>query len=294
MSSSPCSGHTRLMEHALTADEYEQLTVDLIERLATNWDGATTRLDSQVTMHGHATNKRVDVLWEGFVDGRPFRMIFECKRHQRPVNQDVLHTFRSVLDDIDDGIPTLGVLVSLSGYQLGARRIADTYGIVVLELRQPTATDVSGRVTQIRLTAIARTPYVEDVAFDWSADPAFPGPNGDFTGSLDDFSLGIGNGAPVSLADLLLQGELASFDAPPTGDRDVRRDFVEPVSVLLRGKLVGHVRAISGRVGERQHESLMSVGPGHSGIEYLLKNTLNGVNVWFTPDRTYMSPGTDT
>lgn len=277
------------MDELNDADAYEALTVDLIERLTDMWGGATSRLERQVLMRGRATSKVVDVLWEGLIDGAPFRMIFECKKHKRALNQDFLHGFRSVLDDLDDGtLPTLGVLVALNGYQLGARRIADTYGIAVLEMRPPTAGDVRGLLTQIRFTALVRAPYVEDVAFDWCTSGDAAGHSeGYYSGTLADFTVQSCEDAPVGLADLLLENELSTLDAPPTADRVVRREFAQPVSVLLRGERLGDVRAISGRVGELEHESLMSVGPGYKGVEYLLKNSLNGVSVWFTRDRTY-------
>jgi hypothetical protein len=55
----------------------------------------------------------------------------------RPTDQQqALHGWRSVVDDVGEaGIETIGVMVTTAGYQSGAQRVADSYGIVILELR---------------------------------------------------------------------------------------------------------------------------------------------------------------
>ncbi|GMA85879.1 hypothetical protein GCM10025868_11290 [Angustibacter aerolatus] len=61
------------------------------------------------------------------------RVLFECKHYKRKVDQGKLHAFRSVLDDIQDAVPTYGVFVTTVGYQSGASSLPETYGLTVLE-----------------------------------------------------------------------------------------------------------------------------------------------------------------
>jgi len=44
-----------------------------------------------------------------------------------------------------------GVMVTTTGYQKGAKAVADTYGIVITELRAPTDDDLQGRAVEVHL-----------------------------------------------------------------------------------------------------------------------------------------------
>lgn len=55
-------------------------------------------------------------------------------------------------------------MVTTVGYQRGAKRIAETYGGLVLELREPTPVELDNRVMSINLTMNFVVPVVTDVA----------------------------------------------------------------------------------------------------------------------------------
>ena len=60
-----------------------------------------------------------------------------------------------MIDDISDGIQTTGVMVTRTGYQAGAKRVADTYGLIVVELRVPTPEDTRDRLLKVRVEVVA-------------------------------------------------------------------------------------------------------------------------------------------
>src|ERR1035437_3235691 len=51
-------------------------------------------------------------------------------------------------------------MVTTTGYQSGAQRVADTYGIVILELRAPTERDLANRWRSARIELVSRMPQV--------------------------------------------------------------------------------------------------------------------------------------
>lgn len=68
------------------------------------------------------------------------------------------------MDDVTEAdVPTFGVMVTTTGYQSGARNVADTYGIVILELRQPTDVDLADRVLEVNIMVEFRIPRVVDL-----------------------------------------------------------------------------------------------------------------------------------
>ena len=145
------------------SDEYELLTRELAEHLASFFGVLTTRCERNVRLKGRSTTNQIDVLWEGRIDDQPHRIICECKHHSRPVDQGRLHAFRSVVDDVATDVPTTGVFVTTQGYQSGALDVATTYDLVVLVVRPPKDQDLAGRLTRIDLAVTLRTEVVREV-----------------------------------------------------------------------------------------------------------------------------------
>jgi hypothetical protein len=109
---------------------YEQLTEELVGPLGSAHGITTLRLERDVLLRGHATHNRIDVLWEfRLASSQLVRILFECRSYARRINQQALHSWRSVVDDAaEPGIETIGVMVTTTGYQSGAQRVADSYG----------------------------------------------------------------------------------------------------------------------------------------------------------------------
>lgn len=261
--------------------EYELLTRELAEALARYFGVLTDKCVHDERMRGRATPNQIDVLWEGRLDGQRHRIVFECKHHKRPITQGLLHAFRSVLDDISDDVPTTGVFVSTNGYQSGAKSVASTYGIVVLELRPPQDRDLEGRLTQINLSFTLRCEVVrevqvvveelEQVSGSLPVDPSLTW-------------IDRPDGSSSTLRAVLTAGENSPLGIPPTPPHRVVRRF-EPGTILRTedGQRVA-IRAIIGVVGDSDSTSTATIGPGADGIAHILRDALTGATVWFEKD----------
>jgi hypothetical protein len=266
---------------------YEELTLSLVARLAERAPVTTTRLERDVELRGLATVNRVDVLWE-FSDGagRPMRVAFECRSYKRPINQQALHSWRSVVDDVSTpGTPTVGVMVTRAGYQSGARRVAETYGVIILELRNPDPRDLHGRLSAIHVTMEARTPAIRDLRIDstdYLGDEAADTIT--ITSSLEDLELVAEAGERVSVVDALLAGELDPIDGEPTPFHLVTRTYEPPIVMLHLGRPLVRVKSITATVGETAAAPTAFIVGGLEDVAYMLKETLGGRRVWFAAD----------
>jgi restriction endonuclease len=208
---------------------YQELTEELMRRLGAT-DGITTlRLEREVPVSGRANDNCIDVLWEvEGVSGERVRLLFECRSYKRRINQQALHSWRSIVDDVSErGVETIGVMVTTTGYQSGAQRVADTYGIVILELRAPTARDLANRWRSARIELVCRMPQVTDLTV--SATEQL-GPDASVNGALGEFVLDFEDGTSELLMDHLLRGELASIEEPPTAAEPAARQFAMSTS----------------------------------------------------------------
>lgn len=268
---------------------YEEVTEELIGRLGAANGVTTLGLKRDVLLGGRATHNRIDVLWEfERASGQRVRVLFECRSYARRINQQALHSWRSVVDDVaEPGIETIGVMVTTTGYQSGAQRVADSYGIGILELRVPTERDLANRVHAIRLEFVARTPQVRDVAIDAIEQL---GEDSTVSGALGEFVLNFEDGTRELLMDHLLRGELAPLAEPPTKPHRVTRTFASPVLLRHGEKSLARVVAIRATVGEVQGAPAV-VEETAAEIAWMLVDTLTGSHAWFAVDgRIWQTP----
>ena len=268
---------------------YEDLTQELMGRVGAADGVSTVRLERNVPLKGHATENKIDVLWE-FRDQADhlIRLIFECRSYKRRITQQALHSWRSIVDDVaEPDIDTIGVMVTTQGYQAGAQRVADTYGIVICELRAPNEADLAGRVHTVRIQFVPRLPQVTDL--DVKATEKL-GPDVDFNGPLGEFFLDLEDGTTEALGDLLLRGELASLKEPPTVLHRVTRSFSSPAVLRHLAKPIARVSEISATVSEVESApTIIETGMGR--VAWMLGNTLTGSRIWFAEDgRIWQTP----
>jgi hypothetical protein len=262
---------------------YEEVTADLVRRLGSANGITTLRLERDVLLSGRATDNRIDVLWEfQRASSQPVRVLFECRSYARRINQQALHSWRSVVDDVaEPGVETIGVMVTTTGYQSGAQRVADSYGIVILELRTPTEQDLANRWRSVRVDFVARMPQVSDLAVDVTEQL---GPDASVHGALGEFFLDFEDGSSERLMDHVLRGELASLEEPPTEPHPVRRTFATPVLLRHGREPVARVVAIRATVSET-----------HAAPIVMRRQLQRSRGCWLTPSRavTPGSPPTD-
>jgi hypothetical protein len=121
---------------------YALLTRAIFEEFLRQETANTISVEHDVMLKGRSANHRIDVSWEFEVGGIKYRTLVQCRDLATPVDQGELLKFKAVLDDIP-GQPR-GVFVTRAGYQSGALDVAKSNGIIVYELRQPTARDFGG------------------------------------------------------------------------------------------------------------------------------------------------------
>lgn len=272
-------------------EEYEELTREIAVALADHFGDATQRCERDVKLQGRATRHQVDVLWEGTIDGEFRRLIFECKHYTRAVDQGLLLGFHGTLGDVADDVRTDGVFVTTKGYQVGARAVAETYGIKVVELREPTAKDTAGRVTAIDFEIKMRVPVAED--YQVQVHPTADVPDGGTVALWSDAPLLFPDGTEVPLNEFVLMGEVGLPGAEPAPMHAVMKPV--PSGTRLRAGEPDRdllVTAVGARVGEQEVVVSNRVGPGGDGIAHVLRDALDDATVWFARDgKIYTTSG---
>jgi len=268
---------------SMDSTEYEKLTRLLVDRIAQRSPVTTTRLEHNVVLQGRATPHQVDVLWEFTTASEvPHRIIFECRHKGRNLEQNDALAFRGVVDEVGyDSVPTTGVMVHLTGYQRGAKKVADTYGVIILELRNPNDKDVAGRLMAIQVSFSARMPVVKDLYLDVSEklSDALEVPVLNYSLEVED-----AGGQRSSVMDLIKEGEINSLEDEVTPLHRVTRTFDPPAILMANGEPVAKVRALSATVGEEQSDLYDFTVGGRERLAWMVKDTLGGARAWFTED----------
>lgn len=273
------------------SDAYEELTRTLYGRIAALHGVTTLRLDHDVRVPGKATSHQVDVLWQ-FIEpetGITRTVLLECRNYASTINQGKLLSFKGVLDDIaayerDDGVhEPHGVMVTLTGYQVGARRVADTWGIDVVELRAPLAKDLEGRLSEIVLTVTIRTPSVTDLTIQLATPDEVADLGAGVEGRNWDFDIEYDDARRERLLDVLLNGELNDLGEAPRAEHRVVRLFDPPARLWIGDVPITTFVAAAATVGESEATSTIAVG-GRAYIAYLMRDALSGERTWFAGD----------
>lgn len=118
-----------------TNTEYEKFTRELCERLALYKGLLSSTVQHNVKLKGKSGfEHQVDVLWEYEKDGEVHRVAIECKNYNQKIPIGRVRDFFGVLYDIGN---IKGIMACKEGYQDGAKKFADFYGISLKELRAP-------------------------------------------------------------------------------------------------------------------------------------------------------------
>jgi hypothetical protein len=134
--------------------EYEQFVQEVYQALLDNDDLKPIKVEHNVDLEGCSGCKhQIDVYWEYEIAGIPYRTAIECKNYDTSdISIGKIRDFYGALSDIGN---INGIFVCKYGYQSGAKKFADFYGINLRELRIPTADDWNGRIETIQINIIA-------------------------------------------------------------------------------------------------------------------------------------------
>jgi hypothetical protein len=119
-----------------TGIAYENLVQSIFQEIVNQYSVKTITVQRRVPMQGFKTkaNYVIDVYWEYILGGIVYRTIVQAKDWKSKVKQEQVLALIGVLDDIP-GQPR-GVLVTRTGFQAGAKKVAQANGIKLFLLDQ--------------------------------------------------------------------------------------------------------------------------------------------------------------
>lgn len=124
--------------------EFEHFTQRVFQKIDGNDVLKPSRVQHNVKLKGKSgCEHQIDVYWEYEKDGISHRVAIECKNYKTHVPIGKVRDFFGVLHDLDI---VHGIMVSSKGFQEGAIKFADFYGISLKNLRTPEWNEVIGSI----------------------------------------------------------------------------------------------------------------------------------------------------
>ena len=129
---------------------YEKFAQEIYQTLLDSEDIKPTEVQHNVDLVGRSGCKhQIDVYWEYEIAGVIHRVAIECKNYNTSnISIGRIRDFFGALTDIGN---INGIFVCKKGYQSGAIKFADFYGVNLKELRVPIESDWTGRVQTIQI-----------------------------------------------------------------------------------------------------------------------------------------------
>lgn len=143
---------------------YEKLAQEIYQAISDAEGIKNINVQHNIKLPGKSgCNHQIDVYWEFEMMGIKHCVAIECKNYSSEVSVGKVRDFFGVLHDVGN---TKGIFVTKVGYQSGAEKFANYYGISLKELRFPTTKDWEGRVKDIVLTITAFFINIKERTFD--------------------------------------------------------------------------------------------------------------------------------
>lgn len=140
--------------------EFERFTQRIYQKLVNNDVLKPTIVQHNVKLKGKSgCEHQIDVFWEYEIAGNKHRVAIECKNYDSLVPIGKVRDFFGVIQDLNG---VRGIMVSSKGYQEGAKKFADFYGISLKELRRPSWNESIGSITTSVHADIRRTLFLID------------------------------------------------------------------------------------------------------------------------------------
>ena len=115
--------------------EYERFTQEIYNEILKNQSVKNIDVKHNVKLTGKSGQKhQIDVYWEYQYDNTTFKIAIECKNYNHTVSISKVRDFFGVFYDLED---VKGIMVTKKGYQEGAKKFGEHYGIDLMELREP-------------------------------------------------------------------------------------------------------------------------------------------------------------
>ncbi len=137
--------------------EYERLAQEIYQALAGS-EANNIKVQHNVLVKGRSgCEHQIDVYWEFSSMGETHRVAIECKNYSHNVSIGRIRDFHAALLDVGN---INGIVVTKHGFQSGAVKYANYYGISLKECRFPTPSDWEGRVKDIVISIHAFMPHI--------------------------------------------------------------------------------------------------------------------------------------
>lgn len=147
----------------------ERFTQEIYQQLVNTDVVRATKVQHNIKLEGRSVQKhQIDVYWEYEVAGNKHRVAIECKNYSTLVPIGKVRDFNGVFDDLN-GVN--GIMVTKVGYQEGAKKCAQEYGISLKELRSPGCGYGEGIIGEIELVmnlGMRHTLFIVDE--EWAAE----------------------------------------------------------------------------------------------------------------------------
>lgn len=115
--------------------EYEKFTQEIYNEILKNQSVKNIDVKHNVKLVGKSGQRhQIDVYWEYQYDNTTFKIAIECKNYNHTVSIGKVRDFFGVLYDLEE---VKGIMVTKKGYQEGAKKFGEHYGIDLMELREP-------------------------------------------------------------------------------------------------------------------------------------------------------------
>jgi hypothetical protein len=144
-----------------TGVSYEILTQAVFDAILNTGEVKTIDVKRNVTLQGKETTHQIDLCWTFQVGGINYYTVVQTKNWAFPVKKGQLLQFKSVLADLPN--QPRGIFVTRTGYQKGALEVAEANGILLYELREPTARDERHRLRAVVLNLFVCMPYTGEI-----------------------------------------------------------------------------------------------------------------------------------
>ena len=148
---------------------FECFTQRIIQRLVNSDVLKPTLVRHNVKLKGKSgCDHQIDVYWEYEKDGAMNRVAIECKNYDSNVSIGKVRDFFSVLQDLEN---VRGIMVTSKGYQKGAKKFAEFYGISLKKLRRPEWNESIGSITTVdQMDSVHRLYKIDE---GWAAEHSF-------------------------------------------------------------------------------------------------------------------------
>ncbi len=139
---------SKLEPMARLDQDYERFVQNVYQMLSDAEGKKSIKVERNVKLKGISGQEhQIDVYWKYKQAGIIHEIAVECKLYKQNVGVGKIRDFQSVLTDV----PGLrGVFATKSGYQSGAKRIAQTYNIGLLVIREPEERDYDWKTMKVK------------------------------------------------------------------------------------------------------------------------------------------------